>query len=69
MLRETLSDLADRLNSKQFVRIHRSSIVNIDQIKAIYRDGGEDGSVSLLDGRNLRMSKTGRRRLLGHSID
>lgn len=69
MLRETLSDLADRLNSKQFVRIHRSSIVSIDQIKAIYRDGKEDGSVSLLDGRNLRMSKTGRRRLLGHSID
>jgi two-component system, LytTR family, response regulator len=63
MLRETISDLTDRLDPRQFVRIHRSSIVNLDQIREIYREGPEAGSVSLFDGRNLKMSKAGRQRL------
>jgi two-component system LytT family response regulator len=64
MLRETITDLSNRLNPRQFVRIHRSSVVNLDQIREIYREGAEDGSVLLIDGRRLKMSKAGRQRLL-----
>jgi two-component system LytT family response regulator len=64
MLRETISDLSDKLDPRQFVRIHRSSIVNLDQIREIYREGNADGSVVLMDGHKLRMSKAGRQKLI-----
>src|SRR5882757_7022986 len=64
MLRETITDLSDKLNPRQFVRIHRSSIVNLDQIREIYREGNADGSVVLMDGHKLRMSKAGRQKLI-----
>ena len=63
MLRETITELDSRLDPKQFVRIHRSSIVNLDRIREIYRDGHGEGSIVLLDGMKLRMSKVGRQRL------
>jgi two-component system, LytTR family, response regulator len=65
MLRETITSLAARLDPEQFVRIHRSSLVNLNQIREIYREGQGEGSVILLDGRKLRMSKAGHQRLSG----
>ncbi len=64
MLRQTITDLSDKLDPKRFVRIHRSSIVNLDQIREIYREGRDDGSVVLVDGRKLKMSKAGRQKLV-----
>jgi two-component system, LytTR family, response regulator len=64
MLRETISDLSDRMDPSRFVRIHRSAIVNLDRIGEIYREGIAQGSVRLADGQVLKMSKTGRERLL-----
>jgi two-component system, LytTR family, response regulator len=64
MLRETISDLSDRLDPTHFVRIHRSSIVNLGQIKEIYREGPDEGTVVLIDGRKLKMSKAGRQKLM-----
>jgi two-component system LytT family response regulator len=63
MLRETITDLSDKLDPRQFVRIHRSSIVNLDRIREIYREGHGDGSIVLMDGKKLRMSKVGRQKL------
>lgn len=63
MLRETISHLSDQLDPGQFARIHRSSIVNLDHIKEIYREGQEDASVVLLSGQRLKMSKAGRQKL------
>jgi len=63
MLRETITELDNRLDPKQFVRIHRSSIVNLDRIREIYRDGHGEGSIVLMDGMKLRMSKVGRQKL------
>ena len=63
MLRETITDLSNKLNPKQFVRIHRSSIVNLDRIREIYREGHGDASIVLMDGEKLRMSKVGRQKL------
>jgi two-component system, LytTR family, response regulator len=64
MLRETISDLSQRIDPKRFVRIHRSVIVNVDRIGEIHREGIAQGSVRLADGQVLKMSKAGRERLL-----
>ena len=64
MLRETISDVSNRMDPRQFVRIHRSAIVNLNRIGEIYREGTAQGSVRLADGQMLKMSKTGRDRLL-----
>lgn len=63
MLRETISELNNKLDPRQFVRVHRSSIVNLDQIREIYRDGQTEGSVILLSGHAVRMSRAGRQKL------
>ena len=63
MLRETITDLSAKLDPGHFVRIHRSSIVNLNQIGEIYREGPTEGSVVLIDGRRLRTSKAGRQKL------
>jgi two-component system LytT family response regulator len=63
MLRETITDLSNKLDPRQFVRIHRSAIVNLDRIREIYREGHSDGSIVLTDGKKLRMSKVGRQKL------
>lgn len=63
MLRETITDLSEKLDPRHFVRIHRSSIVNLNRIGEIYREGPTEGSVVLIDGRRLKMSKAGRRKL------
>jgi two-component system, LytTR family, response regulator len=64
MLRETITDLSNKLDPRQFVRIHRSSIVNLDRIREIYREGHGDGSIVLMDGQRLKMSKVGRQKLV-----
>ena len=64
MLRESIADLVKKLNPRQFVRIHRSSIVNLDRVREIYRDGQNDGSVVLTTGTTLRMSRSGRQKLM-----
>lgn len=64
MLRETITELSNTLDPKRFVRIHRSSIVNLDHIREIYREGHGDGSVVLINGRKLRMSKIGRQKVV-----
>lgn len=60
MLRETIKSLAGLLDPGQFVRIHRSFIVNVSQI----REMDHDGVVILHSGRRLRMSKRGSEALL-----
>ena len=64
MLRETITDLSERLNPSQFVRIHRSTIVNLDEIQEIYREGHTDSSVVLNSGQKLKMSKSGTQKLV-----
>jgi two-component system, LytTR family, response regulator len=64
MLRESLAELMGKLDPRHFVRIHRSSIVNLDRIREIYRDGQTEGSVVLTTGATLRMSRSGRQKLI-----
>jgi len=64
MLRETITDLNDKLDPKNFVRVHRSSIVNVERIREVYREGRTDSSLVLKSGAVLKMSKQGRQRLV-----
>jgi two-component system, LytTR family, response regulator len=56
-LRSTLSDLATRLDPKQFARIHRSTLVNIRQVKEIHPWFHGHHRVILKTGVELRMSR------------
>ncbi len=59
MLRESIKQLASTLDPAKFVRIHRSVIVNVDQVGEIFREGQSEGSVVLKTGQRLKMSKAG----------
>ena len=67
MLRETIKELANTLDPAKFVRIHRSVIVNVEQVREILREGRSEGSVVLVNGQRLRMSKAGWQTLLAAS--
>jgi two-component system LytT family response regulator len=59
MLRETIKQLASMLDPQKFARIHRSIIVNIEQVREILREGRSEGAVVLRCGQRLKMSKKG----------
>lgn len=57
LLRETMSNLESRLDAKRFVRIHRSTIVNIDRVKKLSPSFAGEYAVILHDGTKLRLSR------------
>jgi two-component system, LytTR family, response regulator len=65
MLRETIKRLAETLNPDKFVRIHRSIIVNVEQVQEIFREERGEGSVSLTNRQRLKMSRAKWQQLLG----
>ena len=67
MLRETIKELSNTLDPAKFVRVHRSVIVNVEQVSEIFREGQSEGSVVLKNGQRLRMSKAGWQSLLAVS--
>ena len=65
VMRRTLSDLERDLGKEQFIRIHRSTIVNVERIYALeLRDTG-DYEVVLKSKARLRLSRRYRKRLPG----
>jgi len=58
LLRKPLSVLASELDPRQFARIHRSSLVNIDRIKELRALYDGEYQVLLVDGTKLKLSKT-----------
>jgi two-component system LytT family response regulator len=64
MLRQTIRQLAENLDSKKFIRVHRSAIVNIDYVRKILREGRTDGWLLLASGHRIKMSKSGWESLL-----
>ena len=59
----TLADLERRLDPATFVRIHRSTIVNLRCIRRLRTDDYRDFDVQLTDGSIVRMSRTYRARV------
>lgn len=64
--KETLSGLEKRLDSRHFVRIHRSYLINIDYLSKIEPYAKDSKIAVLKDGKTLPVSRSGYQRLLTH---
>ena len=64
LVRVTLSSLVERLDPAVFARIHRSVVVNLAMVREIHPWYGGDYKAVLTDGRELRVSRRYRERLL-----
>ena len=64
MIRETMNAVEAKLDPSQFMRIHRSNIVNVDRIKELHPMFSGDYSVILRDGTELALSRNYRERFL-----
>jgi two-component system LytT family response regulator len=63
LMREAISHMADRLDPRQFVRIHRSTIVNVKRIKELQPCNRGEYMVILKDGKELSCSRGYRAKL------
>ncbi|HEV3470771.1 MAG TPA: LytTR family DNA-binding domain-containing protein [Pyrinomonadaceae bacterium] len=71
LLRETISSLESQLDPREFVRIHRSAIVNINRIKELQPWSHGEYHILLHDGTRLTLSRSYREKLqsaLGNSL-
>ena len=66
LVRDTMAAMEQRLDPATFVRIHRSSIVNVARIRELRPYSGREYAVILRDGTRLRLSRRYRDRLRGH---
>jgi two-component system LytT family response regulator len=57
LMRETMARLEARLDPKKFVRIHRSTIVNIDRMRKLSPSFAGEYAVVLQDGTKLKLSR------------
>ncbi len=64
MIRETMNAIEAKLDPSEFVRIHRSTVVNIDRIKELHPMFSGDYTAVLRDGTQLALSRNYRERFL-----
>jgi two-component system, LytTR family, response regulator len=64
LLRETMGSLESRLDASRFMRIHRSTVVNVDRMKELQPWFHGDYVVILQDGTRLNLSRTYRDRVI-----
>lgn len=64
LMRETMNNLEQRLDPAKFVRISRSTIVNLDRIRELQPMFHGDYTVLLRDGTKLSLSRNYRERLV-----
>ncbi len=64
LIRETMNSLEGRLDSRKFLRIHRSTIVNAERIKELRPWFHGEYVVLLKDGTELTLSRTYREKIL-----
>lgn len=57
LMREKLGGLEKSLDPAHFVRVHRSTIVNISRIKEMERTFNQDHIITLLDGKQIQLSR------------
>ena len=63
LLRETMARLQEKLDPEIFLRIHRSSIVNLQFVKEVRTEADGEYSVVLLSGEKVSMSRSYRARI------
>ena len=62
LLREAIGHLESRLDPRTFIRIHRSSIVNLQYVKEVKREPNGDATVVLIGGEKISLSRSYRSR-------
>jgi two-component system, LytTR family, response regulator len=65
LLRDTISALESQLDPKKFMRVHRSTIVNLDCVKELQSWFHGDYRIILRNGKELMLSRSYRDRLSG----
>jgi two-component system, LytTR family, response regulator len=65
LLRETMAHLEEKLDPDMFLRVHRSSIVNLQHIKEVRTEADGEYAVVLVNGEKLTMSRGYRSRING----
>jgi two-component system LytT family response regulator len=63
LVRESLASLEKRLDSSQFVRVHRSAIVNLAHVRTFHPGVNTEPALVLQDGTQLQLSRRRRRKL------
>lgn len=66
LIRDTMSAIGSRLDPRQFVRIHRSTIVHLDRIRELHPHFNREFVVLLRDGTELKLSRGYRDSLKAH---
>ena len=66
LMRETMAKLEARLDPKRFVRIHRSTIVNLDRVRKLSPSFVGEYAVVLQDGTKLKLSRGYQDKLQSH---
>ena len=64
LIRERLSGLEAKLDPEKFVRIHRSTIINIDRAREMHPLFNGDQAVTMKNGKRLTMTRNYRDRLV-----
>ena len=64
VLRESLNNLEEQLSRQAFFRIHRSTIVNIDQVKEIVHSEYSEVDAKMNDNKLLHISKSNKKEFL-----
>lgn len=68
-LRETLTNIESRLDEDRFLRIHRSTLVNVDRIRRIEPGYGSESRLELDNGTRLVVSRAYRRGRVRELLD
>lgn len=63
LLRESIASLAARLDARKFLRIHRSTIVNLARVRDCQHQNHGDSLITLHDGTQLKLSRRRRKEL------
>jgi two-component system, LytTR family, response regulator len=61
LLRQTMDEIEKQLDRRQFFRVHRSAIVNIDRVREIHPLFRGDCALVLADGRKVKLSRSRRK--------
>lgn len=64
LLRQTMTDLEEKLDPEMFARVHRSAIVNLQYVKEVRTESRRDFSVLLVSGQKIPMSRSYHARIL-----